>query len=235
MCPVAALGPPLFACLSLCVPHISLATLPSSFPKVSREWIKLCLEAEDSEPQQRRRSTFCRSASDWEPEALPAPKAVPQTVRLAVGHALLGVKGHWGACLVLCDTLARHFHAFVMQRFLPSALLTPWLTTSSGLLGCWEWKPIVPVKELVKALGLRGSAISRALHFLQEWRLLRPTLGRAEVMQWVAEQQARGAADLDFEAELRLLREAGDEGHQGAARQGAPPLRPVRSATPMEE
>ena len=171
-------------------------------------------------------STFCRGASDWEPEELPAPKHVPQKVRLAVGHALLGVGDHWEACLVLCDTLARHFHAFVMQRFLPSALLTPWVRTSSGLLGCWEWKPLVPAKEVVQTLGLSGHAISSALNFFREWRLLRPELSAEECQEWIAAKRESGPGSLDFDAELAVL-------HQADRAHAPPPL--VRSATPMEE
>lgn len=143
-----------------------------------------------SRPQNR--SPFCHSTGEWEPEALAPPQHIPDVLRLAIGRALLRVGPHWEACLLLCDTLARHFHAFVMPRFLPSALLKPWLHSVSRLLGCWQWQPVVTAREMASLLGWQGPVIGRALRFTAEWRLLRPQLSRGAVELWLARQPSLG-------------------------------------------
>src|SRR5678810_1269266 len=93
---------------------------------------------------------------------------VPDVVRLALGRAMRRVGPHWEACLLLCDILARHFHAFVMPRFLPSALLAGWIRWSSGLVGCWDWQPVVTAKEVAPFAEKERQLIGRAMTFFQE-------------------------------------------------------------------
>ena len=77
---------------------------------------------------------------------------VPDDVRLELGRALRMAGNLWHEALTLADVFARHFHAFVIERYLPSSLLLPWLQNSQ-LLGCWEWRPLFDGHQLA-ALGV---------------------------------------------------------------------------------
>jgi hypothetical protein len=109
---------------------------------------------------------------------------VPEDVRIALGHALVAVGPHWRACLLLCDAFARHFHGFVLERFLPSTMLQPWLH-SSGLMGCHAWRPLMTGKELAK-MGIQGPAVGLTMARIQEWRFLHPTATAEDCEQWLA-------------------------------------------------
>ncbi len=55
------------------------------------------------------------------------PHAVPAEMQVAFGHMLRTVGADWELAFELSDVLARHFHSFVLPRFLPSSMMRAWL------------------------------------------------------------------------------------------------------------
>eukprot|EP00055_Hartaetosiga_balthica_P012883 m.64035 g.64035 ORF g.64035 m.64035 type:complete len:587 (+) comp8097_c0_seq2:57-1817(+) len=75
------------------------------------------------------------------------PIAPPVDVEIAIGRTIREGREDWRAALRLADVFARHFHAFVIQRYLPSCTLGGWISYKH-VGDCYEWKEFVNGKDL---------------------------------------------------------------------------------------
>lgn len=114
-------------------------------------------------------------------------KNIPRDLRLRIGHCLRHAEAYWKQALELADVMARHFHAFILERYLPSHLLREWIRYS-GLIGCYRWKPLMGGNQIRSELRLNGKLIGECIAEQIVWRLLHPrgsiADGREYITQW---------------------------------------------------
>lgn len=119
--------------------------------------------------------------------------SVPDDVRLALGHAIRTAGGNWEQALDLSDALVRHFHAFILDRYLPSRLVKAWIVERSNLLGCWEWEPHIKGKDIIALFKVKGPAVGGVMEEQINWRLLHPLGSKEECVahlkEWLAALQ----------------------------------------------
>lgn len=111
---------------------------------------------------------------------------LPDDVRLAMAQAMVIAGPHWNASVQLCDAFAHHFHAFVIERYLPSALLLPQLE-HSNLEGCWEWRPLLSGRDVMSTFGIRGPSVGYIVQQIKNWMLLNPNGNRDQCEEWLGE------------------------------------------------
>ena len=127
---------------------------------------------------------------------------IPDSVRLAIGRAVQTAGEHWRESLHLCDVFARHFHGFVIDAYLPSSLVVPYVE-KSGLVGCWKWKPLLNGREVMQLAGLRGREVGAVVQHVMEQMLINPAVTRDEMEAWLL--RWKGSRDANSESQQQRL------------------------------
>ncbi len=110
-----------------------------------------------------------------------ALQVVPPELRRTLGHTLRATGPQWPLALALSDVFVRHFHAFVIARFLPSQLMVPWLVNESGLIGCWTWRPVFDGRTLMAEFGVAGPRVGEVQAAQMDWLLENPGCAKEDL------------------------------------------------------
>ena len=114
------------------------------------------------------------------------PSVVPPAVQLRVGQTLRTTQEDWVLALELSDVLVRHFHAFIVPRFLPSQMMRGWIEGDSHLLGCWSTPPHFNGDDLKKTFKLSGRAIGEYMTEQINWMLLNPLASQDDCFAYLS-------------------------------------------------
>eukprot|EP00050_Salpingoeca_kvevrii_P006739 m.291327 g.291327 ORF g.291327 m.291327 type:complete len:527 (+) comp12457_c0_seq1:807-2387(+) len=96
--------------------------------------------------------------------------AIHSDTKLRIAYMLREV----GPCYPHAVLLARLFLEHSKRDADAAALasLSTWITESSQLVGCWDWKPLLDGRSLVKLFGVRGPQIGELTKAQLDWMLV---------------------------------------------------------------
>jgi len=63
--------------------------------------------------------------------------------------------------------------------------LLDWLVQSSGLIGCWAWKPLVPAKDVMAMVGVKGGAVGEMMRRQVSKRLSQPAISVESMQRFI--------------------------------------------------
>ncbi|EGD77004.1 hypothetical protein PTSG_07347 [Salpingoeca rosetta] len=175
------------------------------FAEVSRQVLKLYVEKHEEataplpdDQQQTQQQQQQQTQQQQQQQGDVDLGDLPADVRLAIGKAMVTAGEHWRDAIILCDVFARHFHAFVIERYLPSALLMPWIE-KSGLVGCWTWRPLLSGRDVMTILDIKGPMVGRLVQRISDEMLLQPRMTREECEQWLRDNVQALMAECDVD------------------------------------
>merc|ERR1712079_250719 len=105
------------------------------------------------------------------------------TMSLRVGHFLWKCKSQWKNVMYLVKSVCSVYHQNITLESIES--LESWIVTQSGLIGCWEWKPLLNGKEMMeryKKYGLgRDARFGQLNTMIWDMKLSNPQITVEEV------------------------------------------------------
>merc|ERR1711973_927018 len=110
---------------------------------------------------------------------------------LGVGRFLRKCKSQWIDVMYLVKSVCSVYHRQITLKNIED--LESWIVTRSGLIGCWEWKPLLNGKEMMQRYQKHGLARDRRFGELNAMmstlRLSNPDITVEEVdehiIQWL--------------------------------------------------
>jgi len=102
-------------------------------------------------------------------------------LRKETGDVLLLAAVHWPTAFLLSIVL------YGLRQVELSVRHIDWIVRESGLLGCWDWRPLFDGAQLQKDFGVQGSAIKSLQGYMLDWRFQHPRGGPEDCHRYLEE------------------------------------------------